>query len=81
MSTAEIRQQLHNYLEVANDKKVKALFTMMEHDIQASVNEYDDAFKTELDSRKKAVENGSSKLITSAESKRRIAKLLSQDSK
>ena len=34
MDTAAIRRQLHNYLEVAEDKKVKAICTMMESGIK-----------------------------------------------
>jgi hypothetical protein len=33
MNTTVIRQKLHNYLEVANDKKVKAMYTMVEEAI------------------------------------------------
>ncbi len=32
MDTAAIRQQLHNYLEVADDKKIKALYTGRTHE-------------------------------------------------
>ncbi|CAN5590521.1 hypothetical protein BH11BAC3_BH11BAC3_21910 [soil metagenome] len=37
MTTAAIRQQLHNYLEVAEDKKLKAIYTMMEEEIKQKV--------------------------------------------
>lgn len=78
MNTGNIRQQLHNYLEVADDKKVKALYTMMEDDIKESAIEYSDELKAELDSRYASYKNGSAKMITAAESKKRINKLLNK---
>ena len=77
MSTAQIRQKLHNYLETANDKKVKAIYTMMEEEIEQSMVEYSDELKQELDSRYQDYKEGKSKMITGAESKKRINKLLS----
>ncbi len=76
MNAAAIRQQLHSYLEVADDKKVKAFFTMMEDDIKESALEYTPAFKKELDARHASYKNGSATMVTSAESKKRIQKLL-----
>ena len=51
MDTAAIRQRLHNYLEVADDKKIKALYTIIEKDIQENEFEYSDELKDELDKR------------------------------
>ena len=51
MSTSEIRQKLHNYLEVQDDKKVKALYTIVEEEIEKSKVEYTNDFKKELDRR------------------------------
>ena len=78
MSTATIRQQLQNYLEIADDKKVKALYIMMEDEIKGASIEYGDELKKELDSRYAFYKNGKSKLISATESKRRINKLLSK---
>ncbi len=75
MNTATIRQKLHNYLEVANDKKVKAIYTIVEEAIEEAT-EYSDEFKAELDRRYAAYEDGSEKPVTAAESKKRIQKLL-----
>ncbi len=74
MNSAAIRQKLHNYLEVANDKKIKAIYTMVEEAIEEV--EYTDEFKAELDRRYAAYKDGSEKTVTASESKKRIQKLL-----
>ncbi len=74
MNTTAIRQKLHNYLEVANDKKIKAIYTMVEEAIEGV--EYTDEFKAELDRRHAAYEDGSENPVTATESKKRIQKLL-----
>ena len=76
MSTIAIRQKLHSYLEVADDKKVKAMYVMMEEGIEGSAVEYTDEFKKELDRRYADYKSGKAKMITAAESKRRIQKIL-----
>lgn len=76
MSTVQIRQKLHNYLEIADDKKVKAIYTMMEKEIEQSIVDYTSGLKTELDSRQQSYLEGSVKMLSSRESKRRIKKLL-----
>ena len=77
MDTAAIRRQLHNYLEVAEDKKVKAIYTMMESAIKESAFEYPDEFKTALDKRYSAYKNGKAKMVTAEESRKRIQKIIS----
>lgn len=51
MDTATIKAQLHNYLEIADDKKLKAIYVMVEDEIKESITEYNEGFKLELDSR------------------------------
>lgn len=51
MDTATIRQQLHSYLEVADEKKINAIYTMVEDDIKENIIEYSPELKAELDSR------------------------------
>ncbi len=72
MSTVSIRQKLHSYLEVADDKKVKAIYAIMENEIEKSALEYTDEIKKELDSRYANYKNGKSKMITPEESRKRI---------
>ena len=76
MNATAIRKQLHNYLEVADDKKIKAIYTMMEGEIKESAVIYTDEFKAELDKRYAAYKSGNAKMITAAESKKRIQKIL-----
>ena len=51
MDTATIRQQLHSYLDVADEKKINAIYTMVEDDIKENIIEYSPELKAELDSR------------------------------
>lgn len=76
MNTAAIRQKLHNYLEVAEDKKIKAIYTMMEEEIKESAVEYTDEFKAELDKRYADYKSGKAKMVTAEESHKRIQKIL-----
>lgn len=76
MSTALIRQKLHNYLEVADDRKVEAIYTMMETEIEETDVDYTDEFKNELDRRYAEYESGNAKTFTAEESKMRIEQLL-----
>jgi len=76
MNTSSIRKQLHNYLEVADDKKIKAIYIMMENEVKKSALDYTDGLKEELDRRSADYKNGKTKFITARESKKRINKLL-----
>jgi hypothetical protein len=76
MTTLAIRQQLHSYLEVADDKKIKAIYTMMETEIKERAVEYTDDFKATLDKRQAAYKSGNTRTITATESKKRIQKIL-----
>jgi putative addiction module component (TIGR02574 family) len=76
MNTTAIRQQLHSYLEVAEDKKIKAIYTMMEEEIKEKAVEYTDEFKAELDRRHADYKSGKAKMITAEESRKRIRNIL-----
>jgi hypothetical protein len=81
MTTAAIRQKLHNYLEVADDKKVKAIYAIMEQEIEESAVDYTDTFKKELDNRYADYKSGNVKILTPVQSKKRIEKLLKSTAK
>ncbi|MGJ7030900.1 hypothetical protein [Niabella hirudinis] len=51
MKTATIKEELHNYLEIADDKKLKAIYVMVEGEIRENSIEYTEDFKEELDNR------------------------------
>ncbi len=76
MNTTAIRQKLHSYLEIADDKKVKAIYAIMENDIEESAVDYTDEFKAELDKHYADYKTGKAKMITAEESKKRIQKIL-----
>lgn len=76
MTTTVLRQRLHNYLDVADDKKIKAIYTIMEEQIEAFDEEYSDAFKAELDSRYAAYKSARAEVVTARESKKRISEIL-----
>ena len=76
MDVTALRQKLHNYLEIAEDKKVKALYAIMEEDIEESTIEFTPEFEAELDKRYKDYKSGKAKMVTASESKKRIQKLL-----
>jgi putative addiction module component (TIGR02574 family) len=76
MTTAAIRKKLVNYMQVADDKKVKAMYALFEDDIEQEGLEYTDELKTELDKRYADYKSGKAKMITAEESKKRIQKVL-----
>ena len=51
MTTASIRKQLQHYLQVADERKLKAIYVMVEDDLRESEEEYSPALKKELDRR------------------------------
>ena len=81
MNTAAIRQKLHNYLEVAEDKKVRAIYTMMETEVESEMTTYTDELKSVLDQRFADVRNGNVELVTEEESKQRIYDILASRNK
>ena len=50
MDAASIRRQLHHYLEVADERKLKAIYVMVEDDIHVD-EDYPLELKKELDKR------------------------------
>ena len=80
MSTSAIRQKLHSYLEVADDKKVKALYTIVEDEIGKSAVEYTDDFKKELDRRYAYYKSGG-KMVSAAEANKQIKEIIKKGRK
>ena len=76
MDIAIRKGRLHSYLETADDKKINAIYTMVENEIIQSKVEYTEDFKAELDRRYEAYKKDPSTAISAKESKRRIQKIL-----
>lgn len=69
MNTADIRQKLHKYIETAQDKKVKAIFAMVEEEIEENYSHWkDESFVAELNRREKNYLKGETKTYTIEES-------------
>lgn len=75
MTTTAIRQKLTNYMKVADDKKVKAIYALFEDEIEQDEMEYTEDFKKELDQRYAYYKNGG-KMISAAEANKQINKIL-----
>lgn len=63
-------------MEVADDTKVKALYAIMEKEIEGLSIEYSQAFKDELDNRYKKYKIGESETVTAEESMESIKRIL-----
>ncbi len=73
MSTADIRQKLHHYIETAQDKKVKAIFNLVEDELEETYDHWNDkAFVTELQRREESYLNGTAKTYTAAQTFARV---------
>ena len=65
ITTTAIRQKLHQYIETAQDKKVKAIFAMVEEEIEKNTDHWNDAkFVAELEKKEKAYRYGTAKIVT-----------------
>ena len=59
MTTIAIRKKLTDYLKVADDDKVKAIYTMVADEINTAENDWDEDFVKELKSRSRSFANKS----------------------
>ena len=75
MKTAEIRQKLVNYMKVADDKKVKAIYTLFEEEIEQEEMEYREDFKVELEKRQVHYRSGG-KMVSGTEVNKQVNKML-----
>jgi hypothetical protein len=70
MSTATIRERLFEYIRFADDKKVQAIYTMVEDEIIEKLDLWKDKdFVAELDRRIGELESGKVKGVTMEEMK------------
>jgi hypothetical protein len=62
MNTISIRQKLHKYIEIADDKKIQAIYTMIEDDLVDQINWWEDEdFIANLDLISNQLKNGTDK--------------------
>lgn len=69
MTTKAIREKLLNYISSADDKKVKAMYTLLEAEINPAEAEWDVELEQELLKRSESYKNGSAKTFTWEETK------------
>ena len=58
MTATAIRQRLHEYIRFADEKKVKAIYTMIEEEANEKHDIWTKEFVKELDRRSKEMESG-----------------------
>jgi len=75
-STLAIRHKLYDYIRVADDKKLSAIYHLLESEIEQTQEWWKDKEVTrELDQRYKALEDGTDKGFTMEELKSSVTKL------
>ena len=80
MKTATIRKRLHQFIETAEEKKVKAIYTLFEDDIAQDELEYTTEFKAELDSRYDQYKKDG-KTVNATDANKQIKEILRKDKK
>jgi hypothetical protein len=82
MNTTDIRQKLHHYIETAQDKKVKAIYAMVEDEIQETYDYWnDEEFLSELRRRQESYISGQAKTYTLSETMREIKQAIKRVNK
>ena len=65
MTIEAIREKLHDFIDHADDKKVEAIFTLVEGEITEKLNWWEDEeFVKELDQRVEDYESGKTKAVS-----------------
>ena len=73
MTATAIRQRLYDYIRIAEDKNVKAIYTMLETEIEENFDYWNDkAFVDEINKRSEEYKSGKVKGIAWADAKNRI---------
>lgn len=76
MSNTAIRNKLYDYIRVADDKKLNAIYNLLENEIEQTNDWWKDKqFTQELDSRYQALENSSDKGVSIEQLEQSISKL------
>jgi len=80
MRTAIIRRKLHRFIEAAEEKKVKAIYALLEDEITQDGWEYTDEFKADLDRRFAYYKDGG-KMVSAKDANKQINELLKKGKK
>ncbi len=73
MTSITLRRKLKDYIEVADEKKIKAIYTMVEEDINANYEWWKDKeLIAELDKRSSDIKTGKVKTIFWDDAKKKI---------
>ena len=80
MTLAAVKEKLHSYIDHADDKKVKAMYTLVESDIEPDY-EFTDADMEELDRRRDDYLSGKSKSIPLEEHKKKLDRYIANKKK
>ena len=80
MDTVEIRQKLSDYIKVADDEKVEAIYTLVKDELTEQYEWWNDEdLIAELDRRSADLKSGKDPGITLEESKERIRVMLGKN--
>ena len=71
MKQVAMKEKLHRFIETVEEKRMKAIYTLFEKEIEEEEWEYTDEFKAELDRRYEHYINGG-KMVSAEEAKGRI---------
>lgn len=79
MTMTAIRNRLYDYIRTADDKKLHAIYDLLENEIEQTVEWWKDKqLLTELDSRYNAMESGDDKAVTIEQLQHSIDKVRSK---
>lgn len=76
MVLAKVKEKLHDYIDHADGKKLQAIYTLLERDIEDQGDTYDDATLNFLRQTSNDYKSGKTAAIPADESIRRIKKQL-----
>lgn len=76
MTSIALRNKLYDYIRVADDKKLQAIYNLLENEIEATTEWWKDKqFVAEMDARYEALESGKDKGTTVEQLEASIDKL------
>lgn len=74
MKTLTKREKLHQFIDNAEEKRIKAIYNLLEDEIEEIQQEYSEEFKAELDKRIEYFQSGG-KMVSPQEMSERLSKI------